>query len=261
LVFINVRHLILALPFDCSASSPIRLPATWNSQKVHLLILLEERSAAPKNRDFQMSKRFYRVTRDLHLYFGLFISPFVLIFAGSVFFLVHTRSPQSPSISAAPAVTDLTLPADLEELSGRQRVDKLKPVLDRLGVQGEVGWIQYFPKQHRLVIPVTIPGRVTTVTLDVTKREASIERRTTGLAEAVVVLHMSPGQHLADIRKNWIYMRIWSWLADATVYLVLFLTASGLYLWYVLRTERRIGIGLLVAGALSFFGLVYALWR
>jgi len=29
-----------------------------------------------------MSKRFYRVTRDLHLYFGLFISPFVLIFAG-----------------------------------------------------------------------------------------------------------------------------------------------------------------------------------
>jgi hypothetical protein len=155
----------------------------------------------------------------------------------------------------------LTLPADLEELSGRQRVNRLKPVLDRLGVQGEVGWVQHFPKQHRLVIPVTVPGRVTTVTLDVTKREASIERRTTGLADAVVVLHMSPGQHLADIRKNWIYMRVWSWLADATVYLVLFLTASGLYLWYVLRAERRIGIGLLVAGVLSFFGLAFALWH
>jgi hypothetical protein len=109
------------------------------------------------------------------------------------------------------------------------------------------------------VIPVMVPGRVTTVTLDVTKGEASVERRTTGLADEVVVLHMSPGQHLADIRKNWSYMRIWSWLADATVYLVLFITASGIYLWYVLRAERRIGVGLLTAGALSFFGIVYAL--
>ncbi len=207
-----------------------------------------------------MSRRFYRVTRDLHLYFGLFISPFVLIFAVSVFVLVHSWLPKSPSsISAGPLVTDLTLPGDLEDLSGRQRVDKLKPVLERMGIRGEVGWIQHFPKQHRLIIPVTVPGRLTTVTLEITKREASIEQRTAGLADAVVVLHMSPGQHLADIRKNWIYMRVWSWLADATVYLVLFLTVSGLYLWYVLRAERRIGIALLAAGALSFFGMVYAL--
>ena len=34
-------------------------------------------------------RRFYVVTKDLHLYFGLFISPFVLLFAVSVFFLVH----------------------------------------------------------------------------------------------------------------------------------------------------------------------------
>jgi hypothetical protein len=39
-----------------------------------------------------MSRRFYRVTRDLHLYFGLFISPFILVFAVSVFFLVHPQS-------------------------------------------------------------------------------------------------------------------------------------------------------------------------
>jgi uncharacterized iron-regulated membrane protein len=28
-----------------------------------------------------MQKRFYFITRDLHLYAGLFISPFVLLFA------------------------------------------------------------------------------------------------------------------------------------------------------------------------------------
>ena len=207
-----------------------------------------------------MSKRFYRVTRDLHLYFGLFISPFVLVFAVSVFFLVHSWSQKSASgINPESTITGLSLPADLEAVSGRERIDKLKPVLERLGVQGEYGWVQHLPKQHRFVIPVTVPGRVTTVTLDLTKREASIAQRTTGLADALMVLHMSPGQHLADIRKNWFYMRVWSWLADATVYLTLFITASGVYLWYVLRAERRVGLGLLAAGAASFSGIVYAL--
>jgi hypothetical protein len=209
-----------------------------------------------------MSNRFYRVTRDLHLYFGLFISPFVLAFAVSVFLLVHSWSAKSAADdSPIPVVSDLPLPADLEAASGRQRIDKLKPVLERLGVQGEVGWVKHLPKQHRLIIPVTVPGRVTTITLDVTNRKASIERRTTGLGDALVVLHMSPGQHLADIRKNWIFMRVWSWLADVTVYLVLFITVSGLYLWYVLRAERKVGIGLLAAGALSFLGIVYVLWH
>jgi hypothetical protein len=97
------------------------------------------------------------------------------------------------------------------------------------------------------------------VTLDVNTREASIEQRVTGLADALIVLHMSPGQHMAGIRKNWIYMLLWSWLADATVFLTLFITVSGIYLWYVLRSERRIGVTLLLAGAASFFGLVYAL--
>jgi hypothetical protein len=48
-------------------------------------------------------------------------------------------------------------------------------------------------------------------------------------------------------------------MADATVYLVLFISFSGIYLWYVLRAERAVGLLLLGAGALSFFGMAYAL--
>ena len=58
---------------------------------------------------------------------------------------------------------------------------------------------------------------------------------------------------------NWTYMRAWRWLADATVYLILFISVSGVYLLYVLRAERKIGAILLVAGALLFFGMTYAL--
>jgi hypothetical protein len=201
-----------------------------------------------------------RLIRDLHLYTGLFVSPFVLLFAVSVFFLVHAWLPQaSVDSAAARSVSNLPLPSNLEKLSGRERIDALKPALERAGVHGEVGWIQHRVREDRLVVPLTVPGRFTTVTIDLAQRQASIEELNTGVSSALVLLHKSPGPHLANIRMNWPYMRVWFWLADATVYLLVFITVSGLYLWYILRSQRKIGFGLIVAGAVSFFGLVYAM--
>jgi hypothetical protein len=68
-----------------------------------------------------------------------------------------------------------------------------------------------------------------------------------------------PGPHNANLRGNAAFIRAWRWIADATVYLLLFLTVSGVYLWAVLKTERRIGLALLAAGAVSFGGLIFAL--
>jgi hypothetical protein len=200
-----------------------------------------------------------KLIRDLHLYFGLFISPYVIVFAASVFFLVHSWLPgASPRPPGARSVSNVSLPPNLENLSGRERIDALKPALDQAGVHGEVGWIQHRVKEGRLVIPVTVPGRSTTVIIDLARREATIQEQGTGLANALVLLHKSPGPHLAGIRMNWFWMKVWFWLADATVYLLLFITVSGVYLWYLLRPQRRIGLALLVAGAFSFLGLVYA---
>jgi hypothetical protein len=48
-------------------------------------------------------------------------------------------------------------------------------------------------------------------------------------------------------------------MADTVVCLLLFLSVSGVYLWAVIKAERRIGLVLLAAGAVSFFGIVWAL--
>ena len=53
-------------------------------------------------------------------------------------------------------------------------------------------------------------------------------------------------------------MRAWRWFADATVYLILFISVSGIYLWYMLRAERKVGLILLFGGAMTFFGIAYA---
>ena len=207
-----------------------------------------------------MRGRFYRLIRDLHLYVGLFISPFALVFAISVFFLVHSWLPKiAAETSTTRVVSALPLPGDLQTLSGRALIDALKPALEKAGVRGEVGFVRHMVKEEKLIIPVTIPGRETTVSIGIASREATIVTRETGLADALVILHKSPGQHVPSIRMNWFYMRAWRWMADTTVYLILFVSVSGIYLWYVLRAERSVGFILLFAGALSFFGMAYAL--
>ena len=207
-----------------------------------------------------MRGRFYRLVRDLHLYLGLFSSPFVLVFAISVFFLVHAWLPKFASeTSNTRVVSALPLPGDLQTLSGRPLINALKPTLEKVDVHGEVGFVRHMVKEEKLIIPVTVPGRQTIVTISIASHEATIVTRETGLAAALVTLHKSPGQHGPNIRMNWFYMKAWRWLADATVYLILFISVSGVYLWYVLRAERSVGLILLFAGALAFFGMAYAL--
>ena len=157
-----------------------------------------------------MRGRFYRLIRDLHLYLGLFSSPFVLVFAISVFFLVHSWRPRIASeTSATRVVSALPLPADLQTLSGRPLIEALKPALEKAEVRGEVGFVRHMVKEEKLIIPVTIPGRETTVSINIASREAAIVTRETGLADALVILHKSPGQHGPNIRMNWFYMRAW----------------------------------------------------
>ncbi|MBI5767671.1 MAG: hypothetical protein HZA93_07735 [Verrucomicrobia bacterium] len=206
-----------------------------------------------------MIQRLYALLRDLHLYFGLFVSPFVLVFAVSVVFLVHAWLPKPGAAPAKRTVTDITLPADFESLKGPAQLAAAHAVLAHLGVQGEIGFVRQLPRERRFVFPVSVPGRETTVDLNVAQRTATLSTRTTGLWDATVYLHKMPGPHNVAIRGNAAFMRVWRWLADATVYLLLFVSLSGVYLWAVLKTERRIGLVLLAAGAATFGGLVYAL--
>jgi hypothetical protein len=207
-----------------------------------------------------MKRRFYGLMLNLHLFLGLFSSPFVLVFAVSVFFLVHAWLPRlgSPK-TAIRVVPSLPISESLRTLSGRPLIDALRPILDKAGVRGEVGFISRRVQEGELIIPVTVPGRETTVILRLDGGDATIESRETGLAAALATLHRSPGEHAPAIRMNWFYMKAWRWLADTTAYLILLISVSGIYLWYVLRAERRVGLILLSSGALSLFGMAYAL--
>jgi len=206
-----------------------------------------------------MSQRLYTTTRDLHLYLGLFFSPFVLVFSVSVFFLAHAWVPGAVRPGAPRMVLTVGVPPNLEQLDGRERVDAVKAVLNRIGINGEIGFIRHLVKEHLLVVPISIPGRETTVEIGLATHIAKVNQRTTGIWDGLIALHKAPGPHLVAIRMNWLPMRIWRWFADATVYVLFFISISGIYLWTALRSERRVGLVLIAAGAVSFFGILYGL--
>ena len=204
-------------------------------------------------------QRIYWIIRDMHLYAGLFVSPFVLVFAFSVFALVHPSRQSRPTVSGSRTVRNLYVPADIEKDIGSAGLVAVRRILDQCMVRGEIGFIQHLPRENRLVVPVSVPGRETVVVIDLKGATADISDRETGVMGSLALLHKSPGPHLVDIRMNWLPMQIWRCVADSTVYLILFLSASGIYLWLLLRAERRVGVVLLAAGVLSFVGIIYAL--
>lgn len=114
-------------------------------------------------------------------------------------------------------------------------------------------------EDERLSIPVTKPGPLAEVEVDLRAGTAVVTEREQGLAAALIYLHKMPGPHNASLRGNWVYLVCWSALADSVVYGILGLTLSGLYLWWRLRPQRKPGWLMLGMGAASATVLLLAL--
>jgi hypothetical protein len=200
---------------------------------------------------------FYRWTRDLHLYVGLFISPFILIFSISLFLLNHAWSPApQPVVVAGEVGAKVTIPKGFANTEGREQIEIAKPILSELGIAGEIERIARLPDKKRWKIAVMTPGRQTAIYVDAETGQATVERTTTGLWDAMIYLHKSPGPHNVALRGNWVFTKIWKFLADSVTLLLLFISISGIYLWAVIKSERRVGLVLLGAGLASFVGVV-----
>lgn len=205
-----------------------------------------------------MPRTFYIWTRDLHLYLGLLVSPFLILFAVSVFYVNHVHLNPAKAETSSREVRELVIPEGIAETEGMEQALLAHKILPQVGLDGEINFIRNVRSEQKLVIPVVGPGFSASIDLRLPERTATVTERQTSLSETFAYLHRSPGPHNVAIRGNWFWTTVWRWLADATVYLVLFISISGVYLWTALRAERRVGLTLLAAGALTFLGVFYA---
>jgi len=196
-------------------------------------------------------KKYYPLIRKLHLYFGLFISPFVLIFSFSVLAINHERLlDKFAPVKYLPEIkTKLDkIPYDTSDLIFAKAISR------KLGIDGEIDFIS--KGKDYITFPVNKPGLKTLIKINTLTDSVFITREQQGSIRAMNYLHKMPGPHNEKIRGNTIFLKIWSMLADAVVYTLLFLTVSGVFLWYFLKIERNLGLFVLTMGMVFFTGLL-----
>lgn len=201
-------------------------------------------------------KKYYPLVRALHLYFGLFISPFILIFSISVFVFNHPGIINAFNpVKLLPDVhTKLDkIPIDTSDL------ETAKAIARKLNITGEVDFIS--KNDSSFSFPVTKPGLRTNIKVNIRNDSVLITSKNEGLLRATSYLHAMPGQHNAKLRGNSAFMKAWRVIADGVVYFVLFLTVSGIFLWYILKAERVIGIYSLAFGVLFFIGVLLLIFK
>jgi hypothetical protein len=206
------------------------------------------------------ARRTYRLTRDLHLLAGLLVSPFVVVLALSVFVLNHAWLPWGGRGSVVARENNVTIAIrTIDDTVIDDNIELAREVRRRIDVPGEIDFVSRDVRANRLSFPISRPGQRTNVRVDLTTGATVIRTRYTGAWDALVWLHRMPGPHNVAIRGNWWLTRAWAWLADSTVYVLLFLTATGIYLWLTLRAERKAGLIFMGTGFVSFVALVLAL--
>jgi len=196
-------------------------------------------------------KKYYSWVRTLHLYLGLLISPFLLLFAVSILVFNHPGNFNKK----APSKNSTVLTTSWDSIPVRH-TDLLtaKAIILKLGIKGEIDFIS---KNDSIIsFPVRTPGVINQIRVNKLNHNVSVTRTEVGTLRATTFLHAMPGQHNASMRGNSGFIATWRYIVDIIVYSVLFLTVSGVFLWYLLPFERKPGIYILAAGFLVFIGLL-----
>ena len=196
-------------------------------------------------------KKYYLSVRTLHMYIGLLISPFILIFAVSVIVFNH------PGFfnKFAPVKELSTIKTRLDSIPFRS-TDLLtaQAIIQKLSIKGEIDFIR--KNDSTLFFPVRTPGIINHFSINTRNGIVSVTRSDEGAFRGTTYLHMMPGPHNAAMRGNSGFIKIWRYIADSIVYSILFLTLSGVFLWYFLQSERKAGIYAAGFGLLVLIGLL-----
>ena len=178
----------------------------------------------------------------------MFISPFILLFAASVFYLNHGKLILAHD-TPAETYRDLTIPDGFDRLKGREAVERAQADPSASGRERRNRISPLRPKRSPSDFSGLEGGLARRPSTSIsTRRTATVKRRAMGMWESISYLHKIPGPHNVAIRGNWVGTQAWRVIADATIYLLLFISLSGIYLWWAIKAERRIGLALLACG-------------
>jgi hypothetical protein len=183
----------------------------------------------------------YKLVRNTHLVLGLSSLLFLLMYSISAVQMAH-RIRLTPEV----AEEDITVTPGL---AARPLADTL--MRDR-GYGGELGNPQMTPKGFRITL--TRPGTLYAINYDRATGQAHVRKETRSFMGMLNRLHHQNGLHHADGVLN-----AWGWALLLVSVGLLLIGATGIYMWFQLHKERRIGSVLLGLNLVVSIGLLLAL--
>ncbi len=136
-------------------------------------------------------------------------------------------------------------------------LDSVRVVMKQAGISGWVTFFRHIEDKNQYRFIVLRPTVRRDVTVDLENKTVEIMKRPNDFKSTLAWLHVMPGPHTQH--KNWSFLFLWWTLADAVVYGVIFLSVTGVYLWFFIKAERKIGFFLITLGILSFAFLLIPL--
>jgi hypothetical protein len=195
--------------------------------------------------------RLDKVVRDIHLYSGLLLAPWMLMYATSAFFLIHGNWLQTERPGWEP-IREVQLALDME-FPG-ERAEQARAILRHLDLDG-AHRVQGKPNPKQLLVirfsgtgNQRVTWRKAENLLVVEKQEPFAFRR------LMHFLHFRAGYH----QPYWQYV-LWGATVDLAVFSMWLWVISGIYLWARVPRKRKWGAVAVVGGGLLFAILVIAL--
>lgn len=190
--------------------------------------------------------------RRIHLYLALFLAPWILMYTASTFVMNHRSLFHGPPPAPPPkfeVLRELTYPGEFPDGATPPQIAlQLLATLDMDGTHVVARPIN----KERVVVtrqhPVT-PVRITYTPGD---KKVVVEKMVFSGAGILERMHRRRGyQH------DYVLEDFWAFTVDLTIVALLFLAASGIWMWWELRVTRPLGALALGAG-FFLFGLFLA---
>ena len=191
---------------------------------------------------------FLHFIRRAHLYMGLFLLPWVVMFGVSSIPLNHNSAPDPPLWAH---VTELSFDAELPSAGADLRPLGRK-MMDAAGIEGGYFVNRANPRQVNVNHPNFL--RPVRILYHADERRLIVEEREFGFRQFLGGLHTRGGYDMGGLWDS-----VWAVFVDVVSVALILWIATGLFMWWHLPSTRRWGWMALAGGALCFGVIIFAL--
>jgi hypothetical protein len=188
----------------------------------------------------------YQAIRNIHLLLASFSLPFLVMYGVSAVQMSHNSWFQMK-----PAVQERDFPVQPGQSDGRAIA---RTVMDREpSITGEITNVQ--TDAVGVSLRIVVPGTVHELKYDPRSGNAHVRTSVAGVMGMLNRLH-----HWAGFYHEPVPMKLWAGAVAIVSAALLLLGATGVYMWFTRRPERRIGVALLAVN-LAFALVLIVLMR